>query len=230
MLKSMRTLFHMPLDPGSRLIRLLLAEKSLAVKLIETPPWREHAALSAANPARTIPVLIDEPPTGGEIAVSPYSAVVEYLEEAYRTSAMLPSTPSARVETRRIMAWFSEKFEREVNEAGPRQRIDGRLKGVLRYDIERYKEGLEALRWHLDYLSWLVENRPWLAGERMTAADLAAAAHLSVNDYLGIIPWADFPMVKEWYQRLKCRPSFRPLLADRVESLPPVSYYDDLDF
>lgn len=226
----MRTLFHMPLDAQSRLVRLLLTEKSLAAKLIEMPPWRENAALAAANPARTIPVLVDSPPTGGEIAVSPCGAIVEYLDEAYRTSAMLPSTSSARVETRRLLAWFNEKYEREVNEPAPRQRIDGRLRGHLRYDLDAYKAGLEALRWHMDYLSWLVENRPWLAGERMTAADLAAAAHLSVSDYLGIVPWADFPMVKEWYARLKCRPSFRPLLADRVESLPPASHYDDLDF
>jgi len=226
----MRSLLHMPLDPQSRTARLALAEKGLPTRIVETPPWQENALLTTSNPARTIPVLLDAPPTGGEIAVSPLSAIVEYLEEAYRAAPLLPSTSAARAETRRIAEWFDEKFEREVNAATIRARIDSRLAGAIRYDREAYERGLEAMRWHLDYVSWLLENRPWLAGEKMSIADLCAAAHLSSNDYIGAVPWRDFPAVKEWYQRLKCRPSFRPLLADRVESLSPPSHYDDLDF
>ncbi|MEQ8935274.1 MAG: glutathione S-transferase family protein [Amphiplicatus sp.] len=226
----MRTLLHMPLDPPSRTARLILAEKGLAVRLVETPPWQENPILTAANPARTVPVLIDEPPTGGEIAVSPAEAIAEYLEEAYRSEPLMPATSAGRAETRRIAWWFATKFEREVNAAIARQRIDARLKGRLRYDRETYEAGLGAMRWHLDYLNWLLEHRSWLAGEKMTIADLAGAAHLSVNDYVGAVPWADFPQVKEWYARLKCRPSFRPLLVDRVESLTPPSHYADLDF
>ena len=44
----------------------------------------------------------------------------------------------------------------------------------------------------------------------------AAAAHLSVIDYFGDVPWNDFPGVKTWYMKLKSRPAFRPILADRV--------------
>lgn len=226
----MRTLLHMPLDAPSRLARLILAEKGLAVRLVETPPWQENAPLAAANPARAVPVLIDQPPTGGEIAVSPVEAIAEYLEEAYRGEPLLPATSAARAETRRLVAWFACKFETEVGGPLARQRIDARLKGRLRYDREAYEAGLQAMTWHLDYASWLLEQRSWLAGEKMTIADLAAAAHLSVNDYIGAVPWSDFPLVKAWYTKIKCRPAFRPLLADRVESLTPPSYYDDLDF
>lgn len=226
----MRALLHMPLDPQSRLVRLVLAEKNLEARLIDTPPWRENPQLAAANPGRTIPVLIDDAASGDEIAVSPSAVIVDYLEDAYRGGALARATAAGRAETRRLVAWFNDKFEHDVNERVCRQRIDGRLRGLLRYDLDAYQAGLEALRWHLDYVSWLVEHRTWLGGEKMCAADLAGAAHLSVADYLGIIPWADFPVVKEWYQRLKCRPSFRALLADRVESLPPASHYDDLDF
>jgi len=228
--RRMRALLHMPLDPPSRMARLILAEKGLPARLVETPPWQENPALAAANPARAVPVLIDEPPTGGEIAVSPVEAIAEYLEEAYRGEKLLPATSAGRAETRRLVAWFGKKFEPEVNAAIARQRIDARLKGRLRYDRESYEAGLEAMRWHLDYLNWLLEHRGWLAGDKMTVADLCAAAHLSANDYVGAVPWADFPQVKEWYARLKCRPSFRSLLADRVESLTPPSHYADLDF
>ena len=226
----MRTLLHMPLDPASRMVRLILAEKGLPARLVETPPWGDDPALLARNPAGSIPVLIDEPPTGGEIAVAPAPVIAEYLEEAYRKPALLPATSAARAEARRLASWFDDKFEREVNAPVLRIKIDGRLRGRARLDPVAHRAGAEAMRWHLDYLCWLLDQRAWLAGEKMTIADLAAAAHLSANDYLDAVPWADFPAVKEWYQRLKCRPSFRPILADRLELAPPAPHYADLDF
>lgn len=226
----MRTLLHMPFDPASRTIRLILAEKGLPAKLVVAPPWAENSELAALNPAGTVPVLLDEPPSGGEIAVSPANVIAEYLEEAYPASALYPATSAGRAEARRLLMWFEVKFERDVNAAIARRKIDDKLQGRRRFDPDQYRAGLEALAWHLDYLSWLLENRAWLAGEKMTVADLAGAAHLSVCDYLGAISWADFPLAREWYARVKCRPSFRPLLADRVEGLPPPAHYDDLDF
>jgi glutathione S-transferase len=226
----MRTLLHMPLDPPSRKVRLILAEKGLPAKLEQTPPWEPNATLAARNPAGTIPVLIDEPPTGGEIAVCPAQAIAEYLEEAYAAPALMPATSAGRAEVRRLSLWFDDKFEREVNAHLLRRKVDEKLQGRRRADPESWRAGLEALCWHLDYMSWLLEQRPFLAGDKMTIADLSAAAHLSTNDYLGVVPWSDFPQAKEWFQRLKCRPSFRPLLADRVDGLPPPAHYDDLDF
>jgi glutathione S-transferase len=226
----MRTLLHMPLDPASRMVRLILAEKGLPARLVETPPWSGDAALLARNPAGSIPVLIDEPPTGGEIAVAPAPVIAEYLEEAYRNPPLLPATSAARAEARRLCCWFDDKFEREVNAATLRRRIDDRLKARRGAEAPDHRAGADAMRWHLDYLAWLLDHRAWLAGEKMTIADLSAAAHLSANDYLDAVPWADFPVVKEWYQRLKCRPSFRPILADRIDLAPPPLHYADLDF
>lgn len=220
----------MPLDPPSRKVRLILAEKGLPARLEATPPWSPAGELAARNPAATIPVLIDEPPTGGEIAVCPAQAIAEYLEEAYGSPPLMPSTSAARAEARRLCSWFDDKFEREVNAQLLRRKVDERLQGRRRADPESWRAGVEALGWHLDYLSWLLESRAFLAGDKMTIADLSAAAHLSANDYLGVVPWSDFPQAKEWYAQMKCRPSFRPLLADRVEGLSPPAHYDDLDF
>lgn len=224
----MRILLHSPLDPASRAIRLCLAEKSLAARLVDVAGGSED--LAQRNPAGLPPVLVDEPPTGGEISVAPAAAIAEYLEEAYGGAALLPLTSAGRAETRRLVSWFETKFEADVNARILRRRIDDRAKGRFRIEPEEHRAGLEALAWHLDYLSWLLEARAWLGGEKLGLADLFGAAHLSSSDYLGIVPWADFPAVKEWYQRLKCRPSFRPLLADRVDAAPPPAHYDDLDF
>ena len=69
-----------------------------------------------------------------------------------------------------------------------------------------------------------------MAGDRMTLADLAAGAAISVLDYLGEVDWTSEPSAREWYHRVKSRPAFRGLLADRVRRLPPASHYADLDF
>ena len=83
---------------------------------------------------------------------------------------------------------------------------------------------------HGDYIGELVDARNWLAGEEISLADMAAAAHLSCLDYLGDIPWEEFSQVKDWYVRVKSRPSFRPLLGDYISGMPPPRHYADLDF
>jgi len=227
----MRTLFHMPLDPASRMIRIILAEKGLPAQFVEKRPWAdEDGTLAAVNPAVTAPVLIDEPPTGGEIAISPVTAIVEYLEEAYASEPMLPSTSAARAETRRLCHWYMDKFEAEVTALTLRERVDKRLMRRGQADYELLKAGADALAWHLDYTAWLLDQRYWLAGDRMSAADIAAAAQLSALDYIDFVPWEKFPAVKDWYARLKSRPSMRPVLRDRIDGLPPPAHYDNLDF
>jgi glutathione S-transferase len=220
----------MPFDPGCRLVRLMLAEKGLAARFVETPPWAREGDLAQANPAMTVPVLIDEPPTGGEVAIAPVSAIAEYLDEVYRDPPLLPSTSAGRAEARRLAHWFDTKFEAEVNALIVRRRVDGRLQGRRWGEPEPIRAAVEALSWHLDYLSFLLERRSFLASDRMTIADLAGAAHLSVNDYFGLVPWTEFPEARAWYQRIKSRPAMRPLLADRLEATPPAAHYTDLDF
>lgn len=226
----MRSLLHLPLDPGCRFIRLMLAEKGLAARFVETAPWARENDLAQVNPAMTIPVLIDEPPTGGEISVAPALAIAEYLEEVYREPALYPSTSAARAEARRLAHWFEDKFENDVTALVVRRRIDGKAQARRWGEPEPLRAAAEALSWHLDYLSFLLERRAFLAGDRLSIADLSAAAHLSVQDYFGLVPWADFPDAKIWYQRMKSRPSMRPLLADRFEGAPPAAHYADLDF
>jgi len=226
----MRTLFHMPLDPASRMIRVILAEKGLPAQLAEHPPWDDEGALAQANPAGTVPVLIDEPPTGGALSIAPAMVILEYLEDAYSTQPLLPTTSAARAETRRICMWFVDKFERDVIDFIVRERIDKRLMRQGQADYDLLKQGTAALAWHLDYLGWLLDQRPWLAGEKMTAADLTGAAYLSSLDYVDAVPWEKFPAVQDWYARIKSRPSMRPILRDRIDGLPPPAHFDNPDF
>lgn len=222
----MRRLYHLPLCPFSRKLRLVLAEKKLEVALIEEKVWERRLDFLRLNPAGAVPVLIER---DGRVLCDS-AAIFEYLEETGPEPRLLPSDPLERAEARRLVGWFDDKFNREVTEALVQERAFKRLARSGYPDSTRVKAGARAIRTHLQYVGWLVERRHWLAGESLTIADFAAAAHLSCLDYLGDVPWEVSEAAKDWYARIKSRPSFRALLSDHLPGFTPPAHYADLDF
>lgn len=222
----MHRLYHLPLSPFCRKIRLALAEKRVEVELIEERPWEKRLDFLRLNPAGKVPVLI----TGDGQALSESASILEYLEETVPEPPLLPKDPVQRAEVRRLVGWFDDKFNREVTENLLFERVTKRL-GRLGYpDGASLKAGSKNIRVHLDYITFLLEGHNWLAGPRMTIADIAAAAHLSCLDYIGDVPWEDYPAVHDWYSVMKSRPCFRGLLADHLPGFPATDHYADLDF
>ena len=224
-----RTLHHFPLDPASRQVRLALGEKRLPFSEVQERYWERRAALEALNPSGLTPVLVET--TGGKrVVVCESRAILEHLEEAAPEPDLLGRDPAERAETRRLLQWFDRKFDFEVNGLLLHEKMEKRLLGLGAPDLANLRAGREALRRHMTYIESLLQNRDWLNGARLSLADFAAAANLSVIDYFGDVPWADFTAARTWYMKIKSRPCFRPLLADRWPGLAPVAHYDDLDF
>ncbi len=227
----MPKLLHFPLDPYSRRSRLALAEYGEACTLAEERPWAPTQTLFDYNPSGILPVFIED--TG--FAVCGIEALSEYLEETRGGRLnLLPGSALQRAEIRRLVAWFDVKFYTEVSEPLISEKVLRRFlsadNGGGAPDMARVRQARHLLKSHLDYVSYLVEENSWLAGDDLSLADLAAAAHLSAIDYLGDMPWAEHPVVKSWYQRIKSRPSFRVLLQDNIAAMPPAASYADLDF
>ncbi|MEZ5922966.1 MAG: glutathione S-transferase family protein [Hyphomicrobiaceae bacterium] len=232
----MHRLTHFRLCPFSRSIRLLMAELKLETELHEEQPWNPSRDFLALNPAGDLPVLeLDAGPViAGAYAISEYLAetVDNHLYE--RSDApIIPGNRIERAEIRRLIDWFHRKLFGEATS----HLLEERVYGALRHsrsagpDVELLKVVRQNLRYHLSYMSFLVEQRNWLGGEHMSFVDLAAAAHLSVADYLGEIAWDERQAVKSWYARMKSRPSLRAILAERVPGAPmPPSHYADPDF
>ncbi len=218
-------LLHMPFCPFSRKVRLVLGEKKLDAALEPVMPWEIDDEFFDLNPAGSLPVLIDH-----DCPVSESMAICEYLNDAYPQSPLMPEAPFDRAEVRRLVAWFDTKFQDEVTVNVVHQKIHRRLRGDGYPDIAPIRAGLMNLRTHLDYISYLVSRRNWLAGRDLSIADFAAAAHLSCLDYIGDVPWSNYPEAKDWYARVKSRPAFRGLLEDKVRGMPPTRHYTDLDF
>ncbi len=222
----MRSLYHVPLCPFCRKIRLALAEKKLDHTLIFEPVWKKNEDFLEINPAGTVPVLID---LNEKVIIDSY-AISEYLDEAYSGDSLIGRDPFERAETRRLVAWFEDKFNREVTKPIVHEKALKRLFGQGGPDSTVLRAGKAALDEHMDYIAWLVERRNWLSGDHLSLADLTGAAHLSVLDYIGHIAWDTYPEVKSWYARLKSRPGFRSLLQDRMPGINMASHYPDLDF
>lgn len=227
----MPSLVHFTLDPFSRRLRLSLAEYGVPVDLIDEEPWEPMPELFEINPAGTLPVYLEDSAT----PVCGIEAIGEYLEETKSSRLrLIPGDVLERAEVRRITGWFDAKFYAEVSEPMLTEKVIRRFlardKGGGGPDTQRVRSAMARLRDHLDYIGHLADHRTWLAGDDLSLADLAAAAHLSTVDYLGDVPWADYPVAKSWYQRVKSRPSFRPLLADTVRGMAPCAHYADLDF
>ncbi len=222
----MRTLHQLPLSPQCREIRLALAEKRLDALLAGEDAWTDGAAFLLLNPAGTVPVLVEEDGT----AIAERAAILEYLEEAYPTPSLLPGSPRARAEIRRLVFWFDGKFNTEVSAPLLFEQLDKRVLRMGPADMGVVRTAMDHMNGHLSYIGELADERKWLAGDIFSLADIAAAAHLSCLDYLGDVPWPQHPKAKDWYARIKSRPAFRPLLSDHISGVQPPRYYTDLDF
>jgi len=221
----MNRLYHYPLSPFSRKVRLYLAEKKIEVELVEERYWEQSPEFLRRNPAGMIPVL-----KYGNLMMSESQAICEYLEETNPTPPLLPRDSEGRYEVRRLVAWFDGKFNEEVTSKLLGERVFRKIKGNGYPDSANVKAGAKAIKFHLDYMAWLLDKRRWLAGNEMTLADFAAAAHLSCLDYISDVDWNRSEVVKDWYAKIKSRPAFRSILADQIPGFRPPAHYADLDF
>lgn len=230
----MALLYHHPLCPHSRFVRLVLDEFGMDVELVEERVFERRHDFLVMNPAGATPVFVEE-----QIGPVPGASVIaEYLDEtrglALGERRMLPLDPRGRVEVRRLVEWFNGKMHAEVTGYLVMEKIFKRYMsqemGGGPPDMAAIRAARSNIRYHLGYVGYLMASRNWLAGDRLSFADLAAAAQFSAADYLGDVPWNENETAKNWYARVKSRPSFRSILADRVAGMDPPAHYEDLDF
>lgn len=222
----MRVLYHQILCPFSRKIRFILAEKKLDFALKQEPFWEKREDFFELNHAMEVPVFVD---LNGE-NISESHAIEEYLHETYPNPNLIGKSPLDHAETRRLVFWFDLKFAKEVTLPFIEEKHFNHYKKINKIDSARLRTASQSLLVHLDYIGWLVARRNFLAGECFSTADIAAAAHISTLDYLGIVPFEHNYDMKTWYMRVKSRPTFKPLLSDKIPHCKPSDTYTLLDF
>jgi len=219
-------LYQFTLCPFSRKVRLLLGEKGVGYELIREAPWQRRDEFLDLNPAGQVPVMAD---TERGVTLIDSTVICEFFEETVGKAAMLNGTATDRAEIRRLSVWFDTNFYAEITAPLLHERMLKRIVYKQSPDGTALRAAMKAAVNHLDYIDYLLDHRTWLGGATMSLADLAAAAHISVADYLGGIDWKSHEQAKRWYVGMKSRPSFRPLLAERMEGIPPPADYEKLD-
>ncbi|CAM3736234.1 glutathione S-transferase family protein [Litorimonas haliclonae] len=229
----MRTLYHFALHPASRQARIALAEKKLKVTESPVNPWQldkgDWKEFEKVTPEGVPPTLIDVIPSG-KVVITGARAICEYANDGSTRHPLLAEDIVERAEARRLADWMDQKFTQEVDALILHEKVEKSVAGLGSADTAVLREGRAALAQHLGYFCWLLDQRDWLAGRYFSLADIAVAAHISCLDFLGEINWRDWPTLKDWYQKVKSRPSMRPLLNDRVPGFRAPRHYTDLDF
>ncbi len=220
-------LHQYPLCPFSRKVRLLLGEKGVAYGLVRENPWEQRDDFLHMNPAGRTPVIADN---DRNMHLVDSVAICEYFDETIEKNMMISGTSNYRAEIRRLVAWFDQQFFGDVTAPLLHERMKKRLVDRQPPSAAVLREAMRLANSHLDYVDYLIDHRAWMAGPTMSMADLAAAAQISVADYLGGIDWHGHEQTKAWYAMFKSRPSFRPLLSERMEAIQPPKHYELVDF
>ncbi len=221
-----RILHHISLSPACRKIRLMLYEKNLPYELHTENIWPPRKELYELNPAGTVPVLLD---INGEIICGSYP-IAEYLEEQYPHTPLFGNDLHSKNEIRRLVDWFDGEFNTAITQKILFEKIYKRKNNGGSPNSSVIRKAKAEIGYHLEYIIYLTTNQKWLAGNFLTAADITAGAHISTLDYLGDIPWRDYPQAKQWYAILKSQPSFQKILQDKIAGIVPPPYYDNPDF
>tara|TARA_A100001037_G_scaffold144301_1_gene130514 strand:+ start:84 stop:749 length:666 start_codon:yes stop_codon:yes gene_type:complete len=221
----MSLLYHLPFSANCRLVRIALAENKVSFRLVVEAIWERRDSFLALNPEGQVPVFINEQ----NLKICGASVIIEWLDENMDNS-LIGSEIDIRCESRRIMNWFLNKFSNEIDNTIVYEKIMKGFIGKGNPDANILRVGRKNLKIHMEYIDWLSKNRDWLAGNEFTIADISAAANISIIDYLGEINWKEYSSAKDWYARIKSRPSFRKILEDKIPGLLPPKYYNDLDF
>lgn len=222
----MRILYHFHLCPFSRQVRVFLREKGVDFELIAENFWEKRPKFMAMNPAGKVPVLVEN-----NYPMCDSVAICEYIEETCSdNSGLYGENSHVKAEVRRLVAWFNQKFYDEVTKHVLNERIIRFCEDKGGPNSKFIRAAKNNLLYHIDYMAHLISKRQWLAADCFSVADIVAASHLSVLDYVNDVPWNYSKVVKDWYMLIKSRPSFRPLLEDRVLGFIPYTYYTALDF
>ncbi len=219
-------IYQFPLCPFSRKVRFACAEKSVALEPVRENPWEHRDGFLDLNPACQTPVVVG---TQGEVLADSV-AICEYFEETVDRAPLAGASAADRAEVRRLVSWFDHKFYAEVGHILLAERMVKRVIHRAAPDASLLRAAARAAEQHLDYVEYLLDHRRWLSGPVFGMADIAAAAHISVADYLNGIDWKGHGPAKQWYSAIKSRPSFRPLLTERMDGIAPPTHYDKLDF
>lgn len=165
----------------------------------------------ALNPNGKVPVLLDRTVENGPFVLTESAAILVYLAE--KTGQLLPAGGDARARVFEQLFFHASGLSPAFGQSGFFQRFAAEPQPIA---IERFSS--EAKR-TLGVLDGVLANRPFVAGEVFTIADIAHFGWLWRRAFAGV-SFEDAPNVARWYGTIEARPGVQRGIA-RVEALVP---------
>src|SRR5271155_1276404 len=123
------TLFSAPSDPWSHRARLVLAEKGIAIELVNVDPNHLPEDLLDLNPYHSVPTLVDR-----DLVLYDSRVIIEYLDERFPHPPLMPVDPVTRAQFRLALYrverdWYSLAHQIDLE---PDKKQTVKLKKILR--------------------------------------------------------------------------------------------------
>ena len=221
----MHTLYHYYLCPSSRFIRLVLEEYKLEYSLQLENYWKPQKEFLLLNPAGHLPVLINI----DNYALIGANVCMEYFNNLQLKPNLMNNSYQEQAEIRRICHWFEVVFKKEVLDPLIHEKVYSRIVDNINPNSNNIRSALQNLNFHIRYFDYLLKYKDWIVGDNLTYSDLIASANFSIMDYIGLLDLRNYKHIKEWYLKVKSRPSFKTLLKDQIVGLNPHNDYKNID-
>ena len=218
-------LYHYYLCSSSRYIRLILEEHKLSYQTQLENYWKPQNDFLELNPAGYLPVLVNEE----NFPIIGANACVEYIKDLELRSNFFVENYKEKAEINRLVHWFEVIFKKEVFDPIIYEKVYSRIVENITPNSENIRAALQNLDFHIQYFNYLLNNKNYFIKDELTYLDFLAAANFSVLDYLGLLNLKSHENIREWYLKLKSRPSFRTLLKDQIVGLNPHENYKNMD-
>ena len=202
--------FYNSVGPNPRVVKLFMAEKGISLPEVEVdlrggenrrPPYN-----SSVNPAGQTPALeLDDGTVLTEI-----TAICEYLEERFPDPALIGTTAEeravTRMWTRRVDLKICEPLTNAFRFAEGLPLFESRMRCLPEAAAGLKAVAQDGLKW----LDPLIAGRDFIAGDRISLADILLFAFLDFGAGVGQPLDPANGNILRWYEGMKARPSANP--------------------
>jgi len=188
-------------DHYSQRVRLVLAEKGVAVEIIDVEPGNLPEDLAGLNPYNSLPTLVDR-----DLALYESTVIMEYLDERFPHPPLLPVYPVARAQSRLYVHRIQKDLCGYVDNI-----VAGRSKETV---IDRSRKELkESLMAIVPIFSF--SEKPYFMSEEFTLVDCCVAPILWRLPVLGIeLPPKHGKPIHDYMNRIFQRNAFQASLSE----------------
>lgn len=208
----------------SRQVKLLLEEQNIPYNLISYTDWSKDFLGEKFSYLSQLPKI-----SISDEIISGWYSVLFHLEEKTSVSSLLGKVSKEKNIIKQIISYMNDKFYNIVIYPLIKEKVISYINNISPDSREIRKARHQSSNF-LKFIDKDLQQYHCLSHNDFSAADLIAASHISVLDYLNEIEWSQYNSLKTWYSIIKSRPSMKKILDGKIQGFVPPPHYQNPDF